>query len=301
MVGMPDEWDIANGVGLTALAVAAARAVETASANGLVRDRYAQAFVRAAKLPVSLEHAAPAGHWAGVTSYMGLRSRFFDDYFAAASVDQVVILAAGLDTRAYRLNWSGCHVYEVDQPRVLAFKQQVLDAAGAVATCHSHPVATDLREDWAGALLAAGFEPARPTAWLAEGLLFYLPPKAEETLFDTINELSAPGSHIAVEELPDRAILETADTLLGKVIAPAGVNMAELLNNEPRPDPVDRLRSLGWRVTAAKVAELYAHYRRPLPELLDGVLGYSQFLVTATLPARQGTVEESFPQATDAP
>lgn len=284
MAGTPRRWDIATGVGLTALAVAAARAVETASECGLVHDPYAKAFVHAAELPISLEAAAPAGHWAGVTSYMGLRSRFFDEYFAAAMVDQVVILAAGLDTRAYRLDWSGCDVYEVDQPQVLAFKQRVLDAEGAVSTCRRHPIAIDLREDWAGALIEAGFEPARPTAWLAEGLLFYLPPAAEETLFGMINKLSAPGSHIAVEELPDRAALDSADTLLGKVIAPAGVNMAELLNNEPRPDPVDRLRSTGWTVTPAEVVEVYARYRRPLPQLLNGVLGYGQFLVTATLP-----------------
>ena len=136
-------------------------------------------------------------------NYQAVRTHFFDAYFAAAAeagIRQIVILASGLDSRAYRLEWpSGTVVFEIDQPKVLEYKAATLAAHGAQPSATRHEVAIDLRFDWPAALKAAGFDPAKPTAWLAEGLLMYLPSDAQDRLFEQVTALSAPGSRIAAE------------------------------------------------------------------------------------------------------
>src|ERR1700742_68840 len=139
---------------------------------------------------------------------MAARTKFFDEFFLDATnagIKQVVILASGLDARAYRLQWpAGTVVYEVDQPQVIEFKTRTLEDLGAAPTAERRVVAVDLRDDWPTALRAAGFDPSQPSAWSAEGLLGYLPPEAQDRLLDTITELSAPGSRIATESGPTR-------------------------------------------------------------------------------------------------
>ena len=116
-------------------------------------------------------------------------------------------MAAGLDARAYRLPWpDGTVVFEVDQPDVIEFKTKTLAELGAKPTADRRTVAIDLRDDWPQALLDTGFNPNSPTAWIAEGLLIYLPPQAQDLLFDNINELSAPGSRLATEHIPDSSM-----------------------------------------------------------------------------------------------
>src|SRR5207302_8144874 len=136
-----------------------------------------------------------------------VRAKFYDEFFldsTNAGITQAVILASGLDSRAYRLPWpTGTVVYEVDQPQVIEFKTRTLAELGAAPTADRRTVAVDLRDDWPAALRAAGFDPARPTAWSAEGLLGYLPPDAQDRLLDTITELSAPGSRFATESAPN--------------------------------------------------------------------------------------------------
>jgi len=125
-----------------------------------------------------------------------VRTRYFDDFLTAACREgcgQVVALAAGLDTRAYRLDWSpGVRLFEIDQPNVLAFKSEVLDSLGATAARTRYTVGVNLEDDWPAALREAGFDPSVPTAWLAEGLLMYLPAEAETQLYAGIHDLSAP-------------------------------------------------------------------------------------------------------------
>src|SRR5882757_4941588 len=136
-----------------------------------------------------------------------VRTKFYDEFFLDATnagITQVVILASGLDSRAYRLPWpTGTVVYELDQPRVIEFKTRTLAELGAAPTADRRVAAVDLRDDWPIALRTAGFNPARPTAWSAEGLLGYLPPEAQDRLLDTITELSAPGSQVATESRPN--------------------------------------------------------------------------------------------------
>jgi methyltransferase (TIGR00027 family) len=267
---------IATEVGLTALIVAALRAVETSRDDPLIRDPLAARFVRGANtptpLPTSLDHVdhvdqVDQGKRQALLGFaadgVALRTRYLDDYLTGAAATQVVILAAGLDTRAFRLDWPRrCTVFELDQAPVLEFKQSALDRAGARPGCDRRAVAVDLRDGWAAALDDAGFDPARPTAWLIEGLLPYLSPGQEEDLFDLVHARSAGGSSMAVWAMAQDA--RAADRRLSGMYSAFGVDIEDVTNTEPRRNAVEHLLSLGWAVTAATLADLAGRYGRPL-------------------------------------
>lgn len=266
-----NQWDITSSVGLTALAIAGLRAVETNRPDSLVSDPFAELFVQEAKHEVPIPtRPDPDNVFLQLNaSYVGARTRFFDEYFAtatAAGAHQVVILAAGLDTRAFRLHWAPeIDLYEIDQPKVLDFKQRVLDMHGAMPNCRRHLVATDLREDWTSALTATGFDRSKPTAWLAEGLLSYLPGKAEEDLFNHINEWSVPGSHFAAEI----AYPQLARDMLNyppfrEAWQHIGVDMPALWSIDERRDCANWLRSTGWNVTTELGPARIEKYQRPV-------------------------------------
>src|SRR4051812_38987599 len=212
-----DTWDLASSVGATATMVAAARAVASKADDRLIDDPFAEPLVRAVGVDLwtrvatgdfdlfSLDQDAAVG-MQRMTDNMAVRTKFFDEFFLSATgagVRQAVILASGLDSRAYRLAWpAGTTVYEIDQPDVIEFKTRTLAGLGAEPTVQRRTVAMDLRYDWPSALIEEGFDPNQPTAWSAEGLLGYLPPDAQDRLLDTITELSAPESRVAVESVP---------------------------------------------------------------------------------------------------
>jgi methyltransferase (TIGR00027 family) len=184
-----------SGIAKTALGVAYVRAWESSQTERLFADPYALAFVTA-----QYRQAGAPGASA-LAAHVVLRTRFFDDYLLAAGCEQVVLVAAGLDTRAYRLTWpDDVTLFELDQPEVLAFKQAVLDRERAVPGCDRRAVPVDLRLDWAAALIEAGFDPARRTAWLVEGLLIYLSRDEAERLLTTIGGLSATDSRLSFED-----------------------------------------------------------------------------------------------------
>ncbi|MFE5071554.1 SAM-dependent methyltransferase, partial [Streptomyces sp. NPDC056639] len=200
-----DAEGVDGGVGLTALLVAAARAIETHRHDSLAQDVHAEHFVRAA--PASADWPVRIGQvpegddnplWGRFARYFGLRTRVLDDFVLGSVLDgsrQVVLLGAGLDTRAFRLDLpSDCVVFEIDRAGVLAFKHQVLTDLSAAPRVKRVPVPVDLRADWVTALTTAGFDPAAPSVWLAEGLLFYLPSPAETYLIDTVDRLTTVGS-----------------------------------------------------------------------------------------------------------
>jgi methyltransferase (TIGR00027 family) len=272
------QWDIVTGVGLTALGVAAGRAMETHRDDSLVSDPYAEAFVTAADPPMPIPTRLDAVGaddseipWASMATYMGVRTRFFDEYLtaaAAAGAAQVVLLAAGLDTRAYRLDWpAGTAVYELDAPKVLAFKDRVLAAQQATARAQRRTVAVDLRERWAPALLHAGFDPARPSAWLAEGLLPFLPNTAKDRLLSTMHELAVPGSRISVEHVEDLAALrrdpqfEDIWTRMGRRW---GLDITELWPDEENYHADRWLAEHGWTVSAVPADDVAQQYGRSL-------------------------------------
>jgi methyltransferase (TIGR00027 family) len=217
-----DTWNIATSVGTTAVMVAAARAIETDRPDPLICDPYAGFLVADAdtglwetmlddSMVAKVEASDPetAAMFHHMRNYQAVRTHFFDSYFADAmdaGIRQVVILASGLDSRAYRLSWpAGTTVYEIDQPEVLSYKAGTLAAHGVTPSTDHREVPVDLRQDWPAALRAQGFDPHAPTAWLAEGLLMYLPAEAQDRLFGQITELSAAGSRIAAETAPSQA------------------------------------------------------------------------------------------------
>jgi len=297
------DWDVTSGAGFMALAVAAARAVETRRASPLLRDPYAEAFVLAAGLPSPVPttpEAADADQsfpWSMVNEYVAVRSRFFDEFFATAvsgntagdaGIRQVVILAAGLDTRAFRLEWpDGVTVYEVDAPLVLSFKEKVLGETGARARSVRNVVSTDLREDWSAALRGAGFDPSRPTAWLAEGLLIYLPDQAKASLVGAVEELSAPGSRAAIDHIVSPASDMAANAAFREAARRTDfdIDVDTVWSAGQESDPVEWLRGRDWLVDVSPIIAAAQRYGRPLsPNLPEGML--TAVLVTAHKPRR---------------
>jgi methyltransferase (TIGR00027 family) len=290
-----DTWDLATSVGATATMVAAARAIATKADTPLINDRFAEPLVRAVgvdfltklatgelaaadvdddEAPWKLEHMPIA---------MAVRTRFFDAFFRAATqagIRQAVILASGLDARAYRLDWpAGMTVFEVDQPDVIAFKTTTLADLGAEPTTDRRTVAIDLRNDWPAALIEAGFDKNQPTAWIAEGLLGYLPPEAQDRLLDNISALSASGSRLATEAIPDMSNVdhEQAREMMRKATEKwrahgFDLEFSELGYEGDRNDVATYLDTLGWRSTGKPMSQLLAENGLPaIPQSNDSV------------------------------
>ncbi|OBK51240.1 class I SAM-dependent methyltransferase [Mycobacterium sp. 1081908.1] len=281
-----DTWDLANSVGATATMVAAARAAATRRPQPVITDEYAEPLVRAVGLDVFTKLASGEVDSDELERSVGFprfvdtfaaRARFYDDYFAAAGKDgvrQVVIVASGLDARPYRLAWpAGTTVYEIDQPEVIAFKTATLSAAGAAPTAELRTIGIDLREDWPAALQEAGFDPAQPTAWLAEGVLIgFLPPEAEVRLLDSITPLSSPGSRFAGDygSLNDasRAAEEQARrTAEGWRRHGLDMDIAALTYPGKHTDVAAHLGADGWATTTYSLSDLFT--AAGLPELLE--------------------------------
>jgi methyltransferase (TIGR00027 family) len=265
-----NEWDIASGVGITALAVAQMRA----RSSLLTEDRFASAFVCAAGQSMNVDEST----WDYWTQYLDVRTRFYDDYLAS-NLKQVVLLGAGLDARAFRLPWPpGCILYELDQPRILRFKQEVLDHHGHRPLCARVPVASDLRGDWAEALQRNGFDPDLPTAWLAEGLLPYLPCETENALFQRVAALSAPGSTIAFDLPPDNdPSTLIASPVFRSLMTGLGVEIGREWQMDARGDSFEWLRDHGWRIAIETFTAASSRYGCSLPA--DPVVGQGALLV----------------------
>lgn len=278
-MSVEQQWDIVSGVGITAVFVAAGRALETQREDRLINDPFAAVLTQAADSPIPLPETEGEAdpEWFEAADYVGIRSRYFDDWFESAcagGVQQAVILASGLDTRAFRLSWpAGFTVFEIDQPKVLEFKQRVLGEQGVRAACEHSMVPVDLRDDWAAALEETSFDPRVPTAWLAEGLLPYLPSNAEQGLIDTVHRLSAPGSRLAVEDATPRSV--TADLSAVREMGERwGMDPMDLFSFEDRPDPADLLAEHGWHTSKEATAEIVGRYGRkfsgPIAEMESG-------------------------------
>ncbi|PRH77881.1 SAM-dependent methyltransferase [Streptomyces solincola] len=277
---------VEGGVALTALLVAAARAIETHRDDSLAQDPYAEHFVRAAPVcahwPVRIQQV-PDGDddplWGRFARYFGLRTRVLDDFVLRAvhtGARQLVLLGAGLDTRAYRLDLPGdCVVYEIDQTEVLAFKHRVLADLGAASKAQRVTVGVDLRADWAGALSEAGFDSAAPSVWLAEGLLFYLPGQAETYLVDTVHRFTTRGSAFAYEAKVEKDLLAYRDSRIYTATRERiGIDLLHLFDGGPRPDSAADLTARGWSTTVHTPFDLTRrHGRGPLPEPNDALEG----------------------------
>jgi methyltransferase (TIGR00027 family) len=276
-----DTWDLASSVGATATMVAAARAMASTADDALINDPFAEPLVRAVGVdfftrlvtgelrPEDLDSDNESVGMQRMTDNMAVRTKFFDEFFLSATeggIRQAVILASGLDSRAYRLAWpAGTTVYEIDQPDVIEFKTRTLAELGAEPTAERRTVAMDLRYDWPSALIEEGFDPNQPTAWSAEGLLGYLPPDAQDRLLDTITELSAPGSRVAVESVPN---IDPSDheKAIERMQAASerwrdhgfDLDFAELVYLGDRNEAAAYLGDHGWQLSRQSVKELFA-------------------------------------------
>lgn len=275
-----DSWDLASSVGATATMVAAQRALS--NREGLIDDPYAEPLVRAVGLDffvraldgeIEMGDVDPEFNMRRAAEGMTVRTRWFDKLFtdaAAGGVRQAVILASGLDARAYRLDWpAGTTVYELDQPEVIEFKSKTLTELGAEPKADRRSIAIDLRNDWPKALLDNGFDATQPTAWIAEGLLIYLPPDAQDLLFDRINELSAPGSRLATEHIPDVTMFsdERSEQIRERLKRYGhGIEMQDLIYQGERNHVIEYLTGHGWDVSAMTMKEGYAANGFEFPE-----------------------------------
>lgn len=295
-----DNWDLASSVGATATMVAAARALATEESAPIINDPFAAPLVRAVGIEfftrlvdgeINLADLADRGEpqLQCETDSMAVRTRFFDEFFlssARAGLRQSVILAAGLDSRPYRLTWpSGGVVFEVDQSKVIEFKTATMSALGAAPAAERRAVGIDLREDWPTALRANGFDDSEPSAWSAEGLLMYLPPEAQDLLFDNITALSAPGSRLATEYHP-----ETGPTMAERSQAfndrwanlGCDVDLSGLFYEGERSHVDAYLSERDWRVSTRTRPELFADYGRTFPDD-DALVSFRNVIsVTAT-------------------
>ena len=275
-----DIWDLASSVGATATMVAAQRALS--NREGLIDDPFAEPLVRAVGLDffvraldgeIDLGDVDPEFSMRRAAEGMAVRTSWFDKLFTdatAAGVRQAVILAAGLDARAYRLDWPhGTTVYELDQPEVIEFKSKTLADLGAQPAAERHTIAIDLRNDWPKALLENGFDRTQPTAWIAEGLLIYLPPDSQDLLFDRINELSAPGSRVATEHIPDVTMFsDERSQRITERLKKYGhdIQMSDLIFHGERSHVIEYLTAHGWDVTSQTMRDAYAANGFMFPE-----------------------------------
>jgi methyltransferase (TIGR00027 family) len=291
-----DTWDPASSVGATATGVAAGRALASKGPNPLINDPFAEPLVRAVGVDVfvklangDIDFGDEAMSHLLMAEGMAVRTRYFDDFLITATgagLRQVVILASGLDARSYRLPWpDGTVVYEVDQPQVIEFKTRTLAELGAEPAATLRTVGIDLREDWPKALRDSGFDATAPTAWIAEGLLVYLPPEAQDQLFDNITKLSAPGSRLATEQLPNMDAFsdEKSAERRERMRSLLNVDMSELVYHGERNHVIDYLTTHGWNVTASGTPELYAANGFTLPDDETGAAMTNVEYISATI------------------
>jgi methyltransferase (TIGR00027 family) len=276
-----DQWHIDSSVGYTALLAAGWRALHTASSQPLALDEYAKLFIAASRDSFLMDILANPGTTDDETAFPrldGVQTRFFDDFFvgaADAGIRQAVIVAAGLDSRAYRLDWpDGTTVFEIDLPKVLEFKAGVLGEHGVVPRTRRIEVAADLRANWSSALEAAGFDRNSSSAWALEGLLPYLPVDAQNRLFARISGLGAPDSRIAVGAI---GTCLDGDRLAALEEEHPGFKLSGRadfsgISYKPEIDPAELLVVQGWAVEPVRsTLELQAAYGMTPPDVDVGI------------------------------
>lgn len=259
---------------MTAIATAVTRAMESRRADRLFDDPLAERFVAGAGQTPALPRQESTGRgevdgfWPWFATFAPVRTRFFDDcirHACEAGCRQVVILAAGLDARAFRIQWpSGVRLFELDRPDVLRFKRRVLGTENATPRCTRVAVEADLGQDWAPILRRAGFWPEEATFWLAEGLMAYLTVKQRDVLLDTVDMLSAPGSTFAVEYVSQAAV----DQVMRLAGDSPGFGLSLWQPGSPEDGPA-WFAKRGWHAEASDANERAALYRRPVPAFSD--------------------------------
>ena len=216
-------------------------------------------------------------------AYLSIRTRFFDDALVQAAqagpLHQVVLLAAGMDSRAFRLHWPpGTTVFEVDQPEVLDYKDAVLLGLNAKPSCSRRVVRANLEQDWANPLIEAGFDRNNPAAFLVEGLLPYLAGSAVKSVLATLGALACPGSWLGLDVVTPELLASPYMTTLLENLTKLG---CPWLFGTAEPEVL--LARHGWEARAIMPGEPEANYGRwPYPSVPRDTPGIPRsFLVTA--------------------
>ena len=264
-----------NPIAPTSRWMAAARARESERADRLFDDPLAAALAGPEGF-AWLERMESAAHSDSPGLYPVIRTRFFDDFLLDAcrrlEVRQVVLAAAGLDTRAFRLDWPpGTRLYEMDLPEVLDAKEEVIEAAGAKASCERRTIQVDLsHETWPKALLDVGYQPERPSVWLIEGLLFYLPRAAVHGLLEKVGALTATGSLLGLDVMNRGLFFSPVAWPMQAALARLGAPGQFGTN-----DPETLMARHGWEADATQPGEEGANYGRwsrpKMPRELPGL------------------------------
>lgn len=260
-------------VALTARWIAAARANESARPNRLFDDPFAEALAGIGQVggtggalragASAIDDLIVQTSRAFGAPFLAIRTRFFDELLLhavrAGGVRQVVLLAAGLDARAYRLPWPlGTRLWELDQPAVLAAKDATLAAEGAEPSCERQALPVDLSvPGWQEALTAAGFDPAAPSAWLVEGLLMYLDEAAVRSLLAAAAALAAQGSWLGAD-LFNTVVLNSP--LLRPLVGLVAAQGAPW--RFASDDPAALFAAAGWSASVTEAREAGASYGR---------------------------------------
>ena len=277
------------GVGLTALQVAAERARESSQPDALFVDPLAKEVITHVEDEHGVEWSSSG--WSDATrrqmgDYVAIRTDFIDEKMLSAARDglrQIVILAAGVDGRGYRLDWPPTtRLYEFDRPELQAFKHEVVRRGTLQPTVDLVPVSGDLNDDWLTPLQKAGFAADQPTLWLLEGLLRYLTSEEADRLVARVSSASAPGSRlVAVYTFGDetrsaRRAHEDKDESMSILLS--------LAQGGPSAAPQAWLSRFGWTVDATTIADWAGRLGRPVPPLMDtGRDGIACYLVEASL------------------
>jgi len=243
-------------IGMTAHWAAAVRAAESSRGDQLFDDPWA------AVLAGNEGKAWLAGRPAGSTITMTLRTRYFDDFLLRVSdedgLKQIVLMAAGLDARAFRLSWAeGTRLFELDQGAVLDYKERILGSMSARSTCDRRAIRADLTKPWREALVANGFDLHEPSCWLLEGFLFYLPAEIITQIIDQVTVLAAPGSWMGFD-------INNSDVMTSS-FTKAWVDMQSELGAPwlgTLDDPESFLADRGWQATLTQAGQPDANYGR---------------------------------------
>lgn len=271
-------------VGETSFWVAALRAIESEREDRLIFDPYARILAGErgfAAREVAREQAG--GDDSLLVTVVAIRTRFVDDGLRAAikgGIRQLVILAAGMDSRAFRMEFPpGFKTWELDRQEIFDIKQPLLTQWRPKTGCTRYAISVDLQEDWTAPLLESGFDPSRPTAFLIEGLLVYLEEVEVHRLLERLDKVASKGSWLATD-LPGTELLES------EIMAP----MLKRLEEQGTPwkfstrDPEALFKSHGWNAHCATIGDEQTSYGRwPYPPIPPHATGAPRsYLVSAT-------------------
>jgi len=240
----------------TAFWTASVRARESAREDHLFEDPWAAALAGNAGAEWIEQRSADS------VIPITIRTKYFDDFLQRivqqSDIQQIVLVAAGLDTRAFRLGWKeGTRLFELDQPEVMKYKEEVLSASGAQPRCERRVVGKDLTEAWEEALVANGFDPQEPSCWLMEGFTFYLPSETIQQLIDQVTSLAARGSWLGFDCINNAVLTSQWTKAWVDMQAQMGAPWTGALD-----DPEGFLAGRGWKASLTQAGQPDANYGR---------------------------------------